>query len=196
MAVAAAPAPPTLAAARSRVAHERPMAAPRDRLAPTHRHQPPARSREAPILHMQLCTCPSWAYSHAHHSAHCLAARAHVGAAAGQQRQQRQQQQQHGWRRRQRHRQQQHQWQLAMASVAAFNSGNSAAIAAASSVFTPHAARTPLSQCTPTRGTHPQRSRGRQQRQQQLSERLQSGGSFTWVGSRIDAQRRVHYNVA
>ena len=59
MAGGAAPAPPTLAAARPRVAHERPMAVPRDRLAPTHRPQPPARSHEAPIMHMQLCTCPS-----------------------------------------------------------------------------------------------------------------------------------------
>ncbi len=149
----------------------------------------PSLLRRAPLASASLSVCVE-------STLHCLAARAHVGAAAGRQRQQQQQQQQHRWRRRQRHRQQQRQWQLAMAPVAAFNSGNSAARAAASRVSTLHAARTPLSQCTPTRGAHPQRSRGRQQRQQQRSERLQSCGSFTWVGSQIDAQRRVHYNVA
>ena len=112
MAGGAAPAPPTLAAARPRVAHERPMAVPRDRLAPTHRRQPPARSHEAPILHMQLCTCPSWAYSHAQLSAHCLAAHVHAqaAAAASQQQQQRQKRQ----RRQQRQHRRRHYKQLAM----------------------------------------------------------------------------------
>ena len=113
----AAPAPPTLAAARPRGAHERPMAAPRDRLAPTHRRQPPARSHEAPILHMQLCTCPSWAYSHAQLTAHRPAAHVHAQAAAvaPQQKQQQQKQQQ----RRQRQQRRRHRRQLAK-----FCSGN------------------------------------------------------------------------
>ena len=112
MAGGAAPAPPTLAAARPRVAHERPMAVPRDPLAPTHRRQPPARSHEAPILHMQLCTCPSWAYSHAQLSAHCLAAHVHAQAAAAISQQQ--QQHQKHQRRRQRQHSRRHHRQLAM----------------------------------------------------------------------------------
>ena len=51
----AAPALPKLAAARPRVAHERPGAARRGHLAPTDQPQPPARFRDAPIMH----TCSS-----------------------------------------------------------------------------------------------------------------------------------------
>ena len=126
MAVAAAPAPPTLAAARHWTTRERPLTARRAFLTPTNRRQTPARFREAPIVHRQRCTSSSWAHWHPHHSPQGRAARAHVGAAAAQRKRQLQQQQR---QRQQRQRQQ----RLAAdndSNVAAFNNPNLAAYAA------------------------------------------------------------------
>jgi len=105
----AALASPMLAVARPQVARARPLTARRARLAPTDRRQLPARSRDAPTLHTQLCACSLWAHSHAHHFAHRLAARMH--AAAGAAVQQRQQQRQRRQQRQQQQRQPGHQQQ-------------------------------------------------------------------------------------
>ena len=112
MAVAAVPAPPTLAAERPRTAHARPLAVRRAHLPPTNRRRPPARFRGAPTWCTCRCTCSPWAHPHAHHSAHCLAAHVHArAAAAAPQQQQRRQQRQRRRRRRQRQR---HQAQFTM----------------------------------------------------------------------------------
>ena len=112
MAVAAVPAPPTLAAARPRTARAHPLTARRAHPTPTGRRQPPARFQDAPIRCTCRGTCSPWTHPHALHSAHCLAARANTRAAAAvrrrqQRRQQRQQQQQRQRRSRQT-------WQFAM----------------------------------------------------------------------------------
>ena len=104
MAVAAAPAPPTLAAARPQVVHARPLTAQRAHLAPANRRQAPARLREAPAAHKQMCTFYSWAHSHAQHLAHFLATHVHARSTAAARR--RQQPQRQRRQRRQRQRQQ------------------------------------------------------------------------------------------
>ena len=130
MAVAAAPAPPTLAAARPQVVHARPLTAQRAHLAPANRRQAPARLREAPAAHKQMCTFYSWAHSHAQHLAHFLATHVHARSTAAARR--RQQQQRQRRQRRQRQRQQSRRELLQWFSVAALSHGKAEALAAES----------------------------------------------------------------